>query len=221
MSEMTLVIANKNYSSWSLRPWLLMKHSEIPFKEIKIPLHQPNSAKDIAWHSPSGRVPVLVADGINVWESLAICEYLAEIYPDKKFWPEDLQARALARSISHEMHAGFMTLRQNMPMNCRSHFPGKGIAPGIEDDINRITQIWNQCHERYGSIGPFLFGHFTIADAMYAPIISRFTTYEVKVDPISKAYMNTILNLPAMKEWYQAAREEKETIPQYDTVSAK
>ncbi len=218
MSEMTLVIGNKNYSSWSLRPWLVMKKAGLDFKEVRIPLHRESTAKEIAWHSPSGRVPVLITDGMTIWESLAICEYLAETYPEAKLWPEDVQARAMARSVSNEMHAGFQALRQNMPMNCRARFPGKGMAPGVQEDINRITHIWNECRERYGSENVFLFGNFTVADAMFAPVVCRFVTYGVKVDPVSKIYMNAILSLPAMSEWLKAAREEQEMIHDVDLI---
>ncbi len=205
-----LVIGNKNYSSWSLRPWLVLKQAHIDFQEIRIPLHQETTDSDIRRYSPSGRVPVLRDGDLTVCESLAICEYVAERFPHARLWPQDVRTRAVARSISHEMHAGFQALRKNMPMDCRTRFPGKGMAPGVQEDINRITDIWKGCRERYGKGGAMLFGHFTIADAMFAPVVTRFMTYEVKVDPISKAYMDAVLALPVMQEWIKAACEETE-----------
>jgi glutathione S-transferase len=216
MSEFTLVIGNKNYSSWSLRAWLVLKYFEIPFTEILIPLYKPGSREAILYHSPSGKVPVLHHKGVTVWESIAVCEYIAELFPEKKLWPEEPEARAFARSISAEMHAGFHSLRQNMSMNCRASYPGKGRGPGVEEDIRRIISIWRQCRERFGRGGEFLFGDFTIADAMYAPVATRFKTYGVELSGVEKRYYNTILSLPAMEEWYEAARKEPYTLPQFD-----
>ncbi len=216
----TLVIANKNYSSWSLRPWLLFKQAGIPFEEVRIPLHLPDTAEKVARLSPSGRVPVLREGDFTVWESLAICEYAAECYPEKKLWPEDLRARALARSISHEMHAGFQALRQNMPMNASRRYPGQGMTPEVAEDIARVCEIWNQCRKTHGRGGDFLFGRFSIADAMYAPVCVRFTAYEPRLDEISVAYVRAVMNLPAMQEWVRAAREEKEVIAKYEKAAA-
>ena len=213
MEKPTLVIGNKNYSSWSLRAWLCAKQASLDFKEIRLPLHTPEFEEKISNCSPSGRVPVFIDGNVTVWESLAICEYLAERFPKAHLWPEDSKARAFARSVSNEMHAGFQALRQSMPMNCRARFPGKGLAAEVQEDINRITTIWNECRECYEREGKLLFGRFTIPDAMFAPVVLRFITYEVNVDPISKAYMEAVLALPATKEWLEAASQEIERIP--------
>lgn len=215
MSELTLIIGNKNYSSWSLRPWLLLKYAGIPFSEIRIPLYS-SEWDNILSHSPSGKVPALRDGGLTVWDSLAICEYLAESFPGPQLWPSDKDARAVARSVSAEMHSGFAELRKNMTMNCRKSFPDKGRAPGVQEDIDRIQQLWNDCRARFGKEGPFLFGQFSIADTMYAPVATRFTTYAVQMDKVSAAYVRTVLALPAMQEWYTAARDEKEVIEQYE-----
>jgi glutathione S-transferase len=216
MSQFTLVFGNKNYSSWSLRTWLVLKCFEIPFTEILIPLYKPGSREAILRYSPSGKVPVLIHDRITVWESIAICEYLAELFPNKKLWPEDFEARALARSISAEMHAGFQSLRQNMPMNCRASLLGKGRAPGVDENINRIISIWKGCRELFGKGGEFLFGDFTIADAMYSPVVTRFVTYNVELSGAEKRYCDTILALPAMQEWYDTGKKESHIIPEFE-----
>lgn len=208
---LTLIIGNKNYSSWSLRPWLALKQTDQPFKEIRIPIHQENSLKEILQYSPSGRVPCLIDGEIKIWESLAICEYLAERFPKSSLWPADSKARSYARSISNEMHGGFQALRKNLPMDIRGRY-SKSIPQEAQDDIDRITGIWQDCRIHYGRAGAFLFGHFTIADAMYAPVVTRFITYDIKVSPAAQVYMESILALPAMKEWIKAAHAEKETI---------
>jgi len=211
MSNLTLIIGNKNYSSWSLRPWLALKQTGQPFKEIRIPIHQENSLKEILKYSPAGRVPCLMDGEIKVWESLAICEYLAERFPKSNLWPTDSKARAYARSISNEMHAGFQALRKNLPMDIRARH-SKKIPQDVQEDIDRIVGIWRDCRTSYGKGGAFLFGHFTIADAMYAPIVTRFITYGIKVDLLAQAYMESILALPVMQEWIKAATAEKEVI---------
>ena len=216
MAELTLVIGNKSYSSWSLRPWLLLKQTGVAFREIYIPTHTPQTRAAILKHSPAGRVPVLHDGNITVWESLAICEYLAEKFPKKELWPKDPTARALARSVATEMHAGFGALRTHMVMNCRKQFPGKGRAPGVAADIERVRELWNDCRKRYGSGGDFLFGRFSIADAMYAPVATRFQTYAVELDKVSAAYRDTILNLPPMRQWYTDASAEREVIDEYE-----
>ena len=216
MAELTLVIGNKSYSSWSLRPWLLLKQAGIAFREVYIPTHTPQSRAAILKHSPAGRVPVLHDGTITVWESLAICEYLAEQYPDKQLWPVDPAARALARSVATEMHAGFTALRTHMTMNCRKHFPGKGRTPEVEADIERLRSLWNDCRTRYGGGGDFLFGRFSIADAMYAPVATRFKTYDVALDKGAAAYRDTILALPAMRQWYAEAMAEREVIDEFE-----
>ncbi len=216
MVQLTLVIGNKNYSSWSLRPWLAMKHLGLQFNEIRIPLYTPESAEKIREYSPVGKVPVLLHDTQIVWDSLAICEYLAEEFPNLHWWPADKAARALARSISAEMHSGFQTLRQNMSMNCRAKLPGKGMAIGVQKDIDRITNIWQECHQKFGDDGEFLFGKFTIADAMFAPIALRFVTYDIQLDAVSRNYVETILALPSIQEWINGAKKETEIIAQFE-----
>jgi glutathione S-transferase len=204
-----LVIGSKNTSSWSLRPWLLMRQAKIPFREVKIPLGTDTTEQEILRYSPSGKVPVLIEGKIKVWESLAICEYLAERFPSLNLWPEDAEARAMARSISHEMHAGFLDLRKNMPVNCSARFARKPVAREVQEDIRRVLTLWNECRMRYASAGDFLFGDFSIADAMYAPVVTRFVTYDLEVDSLSRSYMDTVLNLMPMKEWLAAAEREE------------
>lgn len=207
-TQLTLVIGSKNYSSWSLRPWLVLKQAGIEFSEICILLDTPTTRQEILRYSPAGRVPVLLHDTLTIWDSLAICEYLAELFPESRLWPEDQSVRAIARSISSEMHAGFQNLRQHMPMNCRARLPGTGREPGVQEDIDRISAIWRDCRQNLPSDGELLFGHFTIADAMFAPVVSRFITYDVKLDSTAAAYANAIWSLPAVQEWVAAAGSE-------------
>ncbi len=216
MPAITLAIGNKNYSSWSLRPWLLLKQAGIAFTEIRIPLSTPDSRAEILKHSPAGKVPVLHDGDVTVWESLAICEYLAEKVPHQHLWPADPAERAQARAVAGEMHAGFGALRQHMSMNCRKHLPGKGRTPEVLKDIERIGALWNDSRARFGNGGEFLFGQFTIADAMYAPVALRFVTYDVDLDPVSAAYVRTITHLPAVQQWLTQARAETEVIPQFE-----
>ena len=214
--DFALVIGNKNYSSWSLRAWLALKQADIPFREIRISLYTDKSRAEIEKYSPSGRVPALRDDGVTVWESLAIGEYLADKFPHRQLWPADPAARALARAVSCEMHAGFSALRSHMSMNCRKHLPGKGRTPEVLKDIERIAALWNDCRARFGRGGDFLFGRFSIADAMYAPVALRFVTYAVDLDPVSAAYVKTLSALPAIRQWIADARAETEVIPQFE-----
>ena len=220
MPELTLVIGQKNYSSWSLRPWLLLRQAGIPFREHYLPIGGPQWHAEITQRSPSGRVPVLEHGGIRVWDSLAICEYLAERFPEKRLWPDDTATRAEARSISAEMHSGFQALRQNMFMNIRRSRPGVGRTPETLQDIERIVAIWNSCRARFGAGGPFLFGRFSIADAMYAPVALRFRTYAVNPDGAAGDYAATLLALPAMQEWMTAAHTETERLDYYEPADA-
>lgn len=213
-SSYTLVIGNKAYSSWSLRPWLLMKHAGLAFDEVRIALYQDGHAAKIRRYSPSGKVPILIDGAATVWESLAICEYLAERHPDKRLWPADAAARALGRAIGAEMHAGFAALRSNMTMNVRRTVPGIGMTPEVAEDIARIEAIWQESLQQYG--GPFLLGAFSIADAMFAPVATRFKTYVVALSAPAQRYAELLLALPAMKEWYAAAAVESEVLPQYE-----
>jgi glutathione S-transferase len=214
MSEFMLVVGNKNYSSWSLRGWLAAKQSGIAFEEVVVRLSEPALRPELLKHSPSGLVPVLKHQDRVIWESLAIIEYLAEQRPDARLWPADDGARPFARSVSAEMHAGFRALRASMPMNLRKSLPGKGRGPGVADDIERVRQIWRECRGRFGRDGPFLFGHLTGADAMYAPVATRFRTYAVELDPTCQAYADAVLALPAYREWHAAAVHEPWIIPE-------
>jgi glutathione S-transferase len=216
MNGLRLVIGNKNYSSWSMRPWLLMRQLGIEFEEVQIPLRQPGSLERKLAHSPAGKVPILIDGDLGVWDSLAIVEYLAERFPDKQLWPADSEARAFARSVCAEMHSGFASLRTRMPMNCRARRPEGGCGPGVQEDIDRIRDIWRECRTRHGAVGEFLFGEFTAADAMFAPVASRFQTYAVELDGVEAEYVQTILALPAVTAWTQAAREEPWSIAKFD-----
>ncbi len=210
MDDLVLVIGNKNYSAWSLRPWLAMKTAGAKFKEILVPIEQPNTRQEILKHWRNGRVPILKHGDNVVWESLAICEYVAELFPTVHLWPDDTRARAIARSICSEIHAEFTALDRHMPMNVRSRFPDEGRKPGVQDDINRITAIWRRARERYGNRhgGPFLFGAFSNADAMFAPIVSRFRTYAVELGDVEAAYADAVWNHPSMQEWVKVAQGE-------------
>jgi glutathione S-transferase len=220
MDNLTLVIGNKNYSSWSLRPWLLLKQAGIPFVERYIPIRSASWHAQIRDFSPSGKVPALVHGAVRVWDSLAICEYLAERFPEKQLWPAAVAARAEARSVSAEMHSGFQALRQNMFMNIRRRMPSRGRTPEALADIERIVAIWNGCRSHYAAGGPFLFGAFSIADAMYAPIALRFQTYAVSVDGAAGIYARTLLALPALQEWVAAAHAEQEQLAHYEPPEA-
>ena len=216
MSNLVLVIGNKAYSSWSLRPWLLMKQAGIAFDEIRVSLYQDGAKHKLLQHSASGKVPVLKDGDLTIWDSLAICEYLAEKYPEKQLWPALAAARAHARSVAAEMHSGFTNLRNQMPMNVRREIPGRARTPEVSAEVARIEAIWNECRRRHGPGGPFLFGAFSIADAMYAPVASRFRTYGVALGGAAAQYAGAIHALPAMKEWIAAAHAETEVNPQYE-----
>ena len=212
MSGLKLVIGNKNYSSWSLRPWLLLTHAGIAFDEVRIGLFTATYRDEIARYSPAGKVPVLLDGPLTVWDSLAICEYVAEKFPDKALWPRERAARARARSVAAEMHSGFGTLRTHLPMNVRAHLPGRGHRRDVLAEAARIAESWLDCRTRFGAEGPFLFGAFSCADAMYAPVCSRFATYAVPLPDAARRYVDTILALPAMQTWSSAARAESEVL---------
>jgi glutathione S-transferase len=210
---MKLVIGNKRLSSWSLRPWLVLQHFAIPFEEILIPLDQPQTDAEIARYSPGGKVPALVDGSLTVWDSLAICEYLNDLHPDRGLWPSSLRDRALARSVSAEMHSGFQVMRERMSHDLQLT-QKSFVSHEAREDIERVKEIWTTCLQRSG--GPFLFGSFSIADAMYAPVVNRFLSYAVPVDPASEpevaAYLRSIRELPAHQKWIEAAvRETYET----------
>ena len=217
MADLTIYLGNKNYSSWSLRPWLVLKRLTVTFDEVVIPLYQPTSRETVLKYSPSGRVPALRHGDIMVWESLAICEYLAESFPTFDLWPKDPAARALARAVSAEMHAGFRALRDHLPMNIRSSFPGRGVTPEVQADINRVMAIWRDCRTRSGEgKGDFLFGNFTIADAMFAPVVTRFRTYKIELERDAESYCETIMAMPAMQEWITGAMAEPDELEELD-----
>jgi glutathione S-transferase len=213
MSTCTLIIGNRNYSSWSLRGWLAASQSGIDFETELVRLSEPGSQAVLLRHSPAGRVPVLRHGERVVWDSLAIIEYLAERCPNAGLWPADADARAMARSIAAEMHAGFAALRANMPMNLRKALPGKGRGPGVAADIERIGAIWREARSRFGEGGPFLFGSYCAADAMYTPVAARFRTYGVTLDATLQAYADAVLAWPAFLAWQKEALEEPWIIP--------
>jgi glutathione S-transferase len=220
MPNLTLVIGNKNYSSWSLRPWILLAALDVPFTELRIPLYEAASRAKILAVSPSGKVPALQDGAVTVWDSLAICEYVAERFPERPVWPRDAAARAVARSVAAEMHSGFAALRAGMPMNCRAR--GRCVAPSPEmaADIERVQSIWRFCRGRHGAGGPWLFGAFSAADAMFAPVVFRFATYGVEGDATVQAFAGTVLAHPAIQRWAAAAAAEPEVLPANEVGTA-
>jgi glutathione S-transferase len=199
--SLTLVIGTKRYSSWSLRPFLALSATGAPFREVVIPLRQPDTKEKILQWSPSGKVPLLDDDGLKVWDSLAICEYLAERFPESGLWPKDREARAVARAVSAEMHSGFQALRSTCPMDVAEDLPMADIPDDVKADVARIEALWSDCRTRYGQDGPYLFGSFTNADAMYAPVVTRIRTYRLPVGPVASAYCDAIMAHPAMVRW--------------------
>jgi glutathione S-transferase len=206
--EFTLVIGNKNYSSWSLRGFLAARLAGVPFDEVLVRLSEPGSKAALLEHSPAGKVPVLKHGARVIWDTLAIIEYLAEIRPDAGLWPADPGARAHARSICAEMHSGFQALRARMPMNLRKSLPGRGRGRDVDDDIARVCAIWADCRARYGAAGAFLFGRFSAADVMYTPVATRFRTYAVELDDLCQEYVDAVLLRPDVVAWHEAAHEE-------------
>ena len=220
MADLFLLIGNKKYSSWSLRAWLVLKQAGLAFDEQLVALDRPDTRANILKFSPSGKVPFLRHGKIEVWESLAIGEYLAEAFPAAGLWPKDSAARAQARAVSNEMHGGFGDLRRYLPMDVSQDLKDESRAHHVAGDIARIQQIWTDCRKRFGAEGPFLFGRFSVADAMFAPVATRFSTYGVKLEPVAAAYVETIMNLPAMKEWVDGARREPWVIVYPDPTKA-
>ncbi|HEY9380155.1 MAG TPA: glutathione S-transferase family protein [Burkholderiales bacterium] len=216
MSRPLLLIGNKNYSSWSLRPWLFLKQHGIDFEERRVALYAPGSKEEILRHSPAGKVPTLIDDGVTVWDSLAILEYLNERHPQHNGWPIEPAARARARSVCAEMHSGFGALRQALPMNCRTHYPARVWPEDVQRDIERVLAIWSDCRARDGAGGPFLFGRFSIADAMYAPVVWRFIGFSVLLSEVAQQYCDMMAALPAMREWQREARAEVEVLEQFE-----
>jgi glutathione S-transferase len=214
--KLELVIGNKNYSSWSMRPWVLLRQAQIAFQEVQLKFDEHTRVIGIEKYSAAGKVPVLLIDGEPVWDTLAICETAAELFPKKQLWPADEKARRVARSICAEMHSGFQALRGRMPMNIRSSHPGKGMTPESRRDIERVVALWTGCREKYGEMsgggGDFLFGRFSIPDAFYAPVVMRFQTYDVKLPPVAQAYCEAVRSAAAVKQWVEAALRETEFV---------
>jgi glutathione S-transferase len=216
MADFTIYIGNKNYSSWSLRAWLMLRATGVPFEEVLIPLYEAQSRAEILRYSPSGKVPTLRHGDVTVWESLAIGEYLAEQLPSAQLWPAASEARAVARAVSTEMHAGFANLRRHLPMNVRSSFPGRELTPEVHAELDRIAALWRDCRQRFGAGGGYLFGHFTIADAMYAPVASRLRTYKIQLEEEAQAYADSLWAFPPLQEWATAARNEPMIVDQFE-----
>jgi glutathione S-transferase len=216
--SLTLVIANKCYSSWSFRPWILMRHLGIPFEEVVVPLAEPSTRDALLTHTPSAKAPCLHDGGITVWDSSAIIEYLAESFPEHAVWPKDRLARATARSLAAEMHAGFMELRALLPMNMRRKVQRLELTEGAVADIARLEQAFAQAREHFGRGGDFLFGDFCAADAMFAPVVNRLHVYDVPVTPTTRTYMGRMMALPAWQEWSAQAAVEPWTIAKYEKV---
>lgn len=214
--SLSLIIGNKKYSSWSLRPWLFLRHHDIEFQEVRIPLYQAGSKAEIQRYSAAGKVPVLWDGELPIWDSLAILEYLAERFPQTQGWPEDFAERALARALAAEMHSGFMALREHCGMNVSRTPAAKALPDAAKADAARIDAIWRECRQRYAERGPWLFGRFTIADAMFAPVALRFQAYALPHGPESRDYIETVLAEPAMQEWLTAGRAETEVLPQFE-----
>jgi glutathione S-transferase len=216
MAQLRLAIGNKNYSSWSMRAWVLLAQAGISFEEIQLRFGEDDDGglfvRGIEAYSPARTVPVLMVDSEPVWDSLAICETLAELFPEKRLWPADAGARQMARAVCAEMHAGFHALRSAMPMNIRASLPGKGMSPAVQKDIDRIVEIWTSCRARYGAGGELLFGQFCIADAYFAPVTMRFRTHWVKLPADAERYAAAVRALPAVKKWIEAASLDREFV---------
>ncbi|MDH5633314.1 MAG: glutathione S-transferase family protein [Gammaproteobacteria bacterium] len=210
----TLIIGNKNYSSWSLRPWFWMKQAGIEFTEKRLALFTDDYRQQIVPYFSNYKVPVLRHDALNVWDTIAIMEYLAELHPEAPGWPIDAAARATARSASAEMHSGFSALRAALPMNCRKHFPGYPITNSVQRDIDRITALWEHCKQNHGTDGDWLFGRFSIADAMYAPVVLRLAGYDVSLAGFAADYVRLVLGNEHIKNWIDAGKQETEIIPE-------
>lgn len=214
MAKPTLIVGNRNYSSWSLRPHMMLASAGIPFEEKLVRMFVPSFAKVLTKYKAAGKVPILVHNGFVIWDTLAIIEYIADTWPSKHIWPSNRKARALARSVSAEMHSGFQALRDQCPVNLRRKpkLPAGGISEAVARDIERIEAIWRQCRKAHGKGGPFLFGKFTGADAMYAPVASRIDTYAIPVSRASRTYVDAILSTPAYQQWKKEAAKETWTI---------
>jgi glutathione S-transferase len=224
MAKLQLVIGNKNYSSWSMRPWVLLRQAQSPFEEVQ--LYFGGTSADltvpgIEKYSKAGKVPVLIVDGEAVWDTLAIAETVAELFPEKQLWPADARARRLARSACAEMHSGFQALRDKMPMNIKGSHPGKGLTPESKKDIDRVVALWSECREKHGSGGALLFGKFSIADAFFTPVVMRFRTYGVEVPRMAKDYCAAVESLAAVREWVDAAKRETDFVQADEPYASK
>jgi glutathione S-transferase len=208
MADLTLCIGTKNISSWSLRAWMALARTGVRFDEVVIALNQPDTKERILAYSPSGKVPVLRHGETVIWESLAICEYINELFPDAQLWPENREARAVARSVSAEMHAGFAEMRKEMPMDVLGRHGKKTLGASATRDVERVLTLWRTCRARYGQDGPFLFSSFSIADCMFAPVVTRFVTYDVAVDTPTRAYLEAMLATPEMVRWTAEAQAD-------------
>jgi glutathione S-transferase len=213
---LTLVIGNKNYSSWSMRPWLALKHTGVPFEEILVPLDRPETADQIARYSASGRVPVLIDGDLRVWESLAIVEYLAEKFPQAGLWPADPKARAVARSVCAEMHSGFTALRTHHTMNIRSSQPVTSVRDDVKADLARLSQLWTDARKKYGQGGPYLFGAFSNADAFFGPVATRIKTYALPLEGAAREYVEALWSSPPLKQLVEDARNEPLVVARYE-----
>ena len=212
MNKLILVIGNKNYSSWSLRPWLLMKEFNIEFNEMRVALYTDDTTEKLSLYQSDHKVPILLDGDLQIWDSLAILEYVSEKYAQSNAWPADSDARAVARSISAEMHSGFMHIRNDMPMNCRAAYSHIKISSAVTTEIKRIESIWQTCRSKYANQGQWLFGQYSIADAMFAPIVLRFNSYGVKLKGLAQQYMTNVLQQPHIIQWIKDGIKEKEII---------
>lgn len=212
MSDLTLIIGNKNYSSWSLRPWIFLKQNQIEFKEKRVALFTETTHQELSQYNSGFKVPVLKDADLLVWDSLAILEYVSEKYPETNGWPQQPGARAMARSMSCEMHSGFFNVRNELPMNCRKTFENISFSADAEREIERIKSLWRQCRTRFGEGGEWLFGKYSIADAMFAPIALRFKGYNIPLSGIEGSYVNSVLQQPDIIAWVEAGKLEKEVI---------
>lgn len=212
MSKLKLVIGNKNYSSWSLRPWVFMKQNGMLFEEERVLLFVESTRQQLSQYNSDFKVPVLQDGDLLVWDTLAIMEYVSETCLDSSGWPADPSVRAVARSVSCEMHSSFMNVRNEMPMNCRKRFKNIALTSEAQQEIERITALWRQCRAQYGSAGEWLFGEYSIADAMFAPVALRFYGYHIKLGKVEQAYVNSVLEQDCIKEWMEAGRQEVEIL---------
>lgn len=219
MSGLTLIIGNKNYSSWSLRPWIFLRHHKINFNEKRVPLFVDTTKAELAEYDSDFKVPVLKDNDHIIWDSLSILEYISETYLENHGWPKSHKARAYARSISAEMHSSFFNVRNEMPMNCRKQFNNIKFSQAAINEVERIKHLWRECKNHYGKNGEWLFGDFSIADAMFAPVALRFSGYSIPLEGIEAKYVSSILQHPAIIEWINAGKQEREVIEE-DEIQA-